>query len=92
MSATTTNKDALYLQSLLKEVNLLTEEIAGMDKKMEKDILAQQGALAVWWEQNIEGDAIASFMADRLKPDPVGDGLKSILKAIVGNAKYAERA
>lgn len=92
MAETTNAKDAHYLQSLVKEASALMEELSAMDKKMEADILAEKGALAVWWEQNIESNKVASFMADRAKdqiPSPSEEALKLIFQRVFKTLKYS---
>ena len=95
MASTTNEKDARYLQSLVKEANALMADLSAMDKRMEKDILAQKGALAVWWEENIESDKVVSFMADRAKdqiPNPSKEALKFVFEGLFKTLKYSEIA
>lgn len=97
MTFTNQVKDQRYLESLIKESNLLIADLAQMDKKMEKDILEQKGALAVWWEKYIENNKVASFAVDKARDKipyakPVDDALKNIFKAIFKTLKYSNIA
>jgi hypothetical protein len=90
--------DKQHLLSLIKESNMLVDDLAKMDKQMEADILKQKGALAVWWEENIESDKVASFAVDRAVDKaadhvpyvkPVEKGLKVIYEGIFKTMKWS---
>lgn len=94
MASIAKTADARYVESLIKEANLLVGELARMDKKIEKDILEQQGALAVWWEENIEANPVASLAVDTARDHipygkPVDEGLKLIFKALFKTLRYS---
>ena len=97
MASSGNRMDPRYLQSLIKESNLLIDDLSKMDKKMEKDILSQKGALAVWWEENIENDKVINFAIDKARDQipyakPVDKALELIFKSIFKTLKFSNIA
>lgn len=93
-SSTGETTDVRYLGSLVKEAALLIDDLAKMDKKIEKDILREKGALAVWWEKNIDGNEGASFAVEQAREHipygkPVDEALKLIFKRVFKTLKYS---
>jgi hypothetical protein len=100
---TASEMDNRYLLSLIKEATSLTSDLAKMDKKMEADILKQRGALAVWWEENIEGNKAAGFAVDQAVDygkgkipyglgKPAEEALKFVFKSLFKTLKYSNIA